>query len=197
MPQFALLVCWSIQAPLHRVWPAGHASSSSSVFWHRPSVHVSSSAQTVPHSPQLKTSFVVVTQAPSQSVCPCAQAAASAPAVQVPPTHVWVSAQALPQRPQFFASVCRSTHALLQRVWSSGQARVVSGSPVSWRSSTTPPPASVPLPGRLPPDPFAGWLLPWLPDEPPLPVLDGFPLPLAVFSGWFPPVAPARGVPVF
>jgi hypothetical protein len=77
-----------LQAPAWHVWPVGHA---------------------VQLEPQCVESVIVVTHAPSHTLCPLGQA-------QTLRAHVWPVAHTVPQAPQLAAVRVRSTHALPQRV---------------------------------------------------------------------------------
>jgi RNA polymerase subunit RPABC4/transcription elongation factor Spt4 len=89
-PQWAVLVLVFTQAPLHTVWPAGHA--------HVPPEHDCPLAHTTPQPPQLFTSVVTLMHDAPQSACPEGH-------TQVPDEHVCPVAHARLHVPQWVVLV--------------------------------------------------------------------------------------------
>lgn len=90
LPQLALLLVGSTQAPLQACWPTTEQVQV-------PPVHVVPAEQAVPQAPQLRLSVIVLAQVPpEQAVVPLAQLDE-----QVLLLHTCVLLQVVPQVPQF------------------------------------------------------------------------------------------------
>jgi hypothetical protein len=113
-PQWLGLVCRLTQAPLHAVWPVGHARGRT----HCPFTQLALGGHCLPQAPQWLLSVCVLTQAPEQLRCPVGQ-------TQMPLLQIRPGEQRMPQPPQFCGSFFSSTHVPLQQRSPSQQSKLV------------------------------------------------------------------------